>query len=95
MENFATKVDTNTRAFATLGNNAEKMKYHEHDAATGTKGAYYQEEEKESRGLTQEEIWDEPALVEAWNSATAGYEVRVISRRSHVLTCHLDVSWKR
>ena len=33
------------------------------------------EEEEESRELTQDEIWDDPALIAAWESATAEYEV--------------------
>lgn len=32
--------------------------------------------EEESRELTHEEIWDDSALIDAWNSATAEYEVR-------------------
>ena len=33
------------------------------------------EEEMESRELTQDEIWDDSALIAAWESATAEYEV--------------------
>jgi hypothetical protein len=33
------------------------------------------EEEVESRELTQGEIWDDSALIDAWESATAEYEV--------------------
>ena len=33
------------------------------------------EEEDESRDLTQDEIWDDSALIDAWNSANAEYEV--------------------
>lgn len=32
-------------------------------------------EEEESRELTQDEIWDDSALIAAWESATAEYEV--------------------
>lgn len=32
-------------------------------------------EEDESRALTQNEIWDDSALIAAWESATAEYEV--------------------
>lgn len=32
-------------------------------------------EEEESRELTQGEIWDDSALIDAWESATAEYEV--------------------
>ena len=32
-------------------------------------------EEEESRELTQDEIWDDSALIDAWESATAEYEV--------------------
>lgn len=34
-----------------------------------------EEEEEESRELTHQEIWDDSALIDAWNSATAEYEV--------------------
>ena len=33
------------------------------------------EEEEESRELTHDEIWDDSALIAAWESATAEYEV--------------------
>ncbi|CDO74792.1 hypothetical protein BN946_scf185001.g40 [Trametes cinnabarina] len=33
-----------------------------------------EEEEEESRELTHEEIWDDSALIDAWNSAAAEYE---------------------
>ncbi|KAH7911828.1 hypothetical protein BJ138DRAFT_1149746 [Hygrophoropsis aurantiaca] len=33
-----------------------------------------QEEEGESQELTHDEIWDDSALIDAWNSATAEYE---------------------
>ncbi|KAJ3552326.1 hypothetical protein NM688_g4206 [Phlebia brevispora] len=32
------------------------------------------EEEEESRELTHEEVWDDSALIDAWNSANAEYE---------------------
>ncbi|PIL29912.1 hypothetical protein GSI_07822 [Ganoderma sinense ZZ0214-1] len=34
----------------------------------------YDDEEEESRELTHEEIWDDSALIDAWNSAAAEYE---------------------
>ena len=43
------------------------------NAAPAGDGDY--EEEEESRELTHEEIWDDSALIEAWNSAAAEYEV--------------------
>ncbi|KAL7285948.1 hypothetical protein ACG7TL_001063 [Trametes sanguinea] len=46
-------------------------------AAEGAGEEYYEEEEEdeeESRELTHDEIWDDSALIEAWNSATAEYE---------------------
>ncbi|KAI8983210.1 hypothetical protein BD414DRAFT_523135 [Trametes punicea] len=44
-------------------------------AHSGEDGEYYEEEEEEeSRELTYEEIWDDSALIEAWNSAAAEYE---------------------
>jgi hypothetical protein len=36
-------------------------------------------EEEESRELTYEEIWDDSALINAWNAATEEYEVCLIS----------------
>lgn len=50
-------------------NNAEVMSYDD-DAA----GEADYDEEEESRDLTHEEIWDDSALIDAWNSATAEYE---------------------
>ena len=35
----------------------------------------YDDEEEESRELSHEEIWDDSALIDAWNSAAAEYEV--------------------
>jgi hypothetical protein len=37
--------------------------------------AVEEEEEEESRELMHEEIWDDSALIAAWESATAEYEV--------------------
>lgn len=45
--------------------------------SVGANEDYHEEEEEESRELTYEEIWDDSALIHAWNSATAEYEVRV------------------
>ena len=45
---------------------------------------YCEEDEEQSRELTHEEIWDDSALIDAWNSAAAEYEVRRIS--CHYLT---------
>lgn len=77
------------------GNDADTITY---DGATGTEDMRYEEqeeEEDESRDLTQEEIWDDSALIEAWNSATAEYEVRVVSHRSHTLTRHTGIPRER
>jgi hypothetical protein len=38
------------------------------------------EEEEESRELTQDEMWDDSALITAWESATAEYEVSGLIR---------------
>ena len=38
-----------------------------------------EEEEEESRELTHDEIWDDSALIAAWESATAEYEVTIYS----------------
>ncbi|KAI0668710.1 hypothetical protein C8Q78DRAFT_1045627 [Trametes maxima] len=35
---------------------------------------YEEEEEEESRELSHDEIWDDSALIDAWNSAAAEYE---------------------
>ncbi|KAI0762427.1 hypothetical protein C8Q74DRAFT_1290204 [Fomes fomentarius] len=40
----------------------------------GANEEYHEEEEEESRELTYEEIWDDSALIHAWNSAAAEYE---------------------
>ena len=37
-----------------------------------------EEEEEESRELTHDEIWDDSALIAAWESATAEYEVTTL-----------------
>lgn len=37
-----------------------------------------EEDEEESRELTHNEIWDDSALIDAWESAAAEYEVRAI-----------------
>lgn len=53
----------------------------------GDEGEYYdedfaveaeedEEDEEESRELTHTEIWDDSALIDAWESAVAEYEVR-------------------
>ncbi|KAI0327965.1 hypothetical protein GY45DRAFT_1307655 [Cubamyces sp. BRFM 1775] len=48
---------------------------HAGQMAAGAGGEQYEEEEEEeSRELTHEEIWDDSALIEAWNSAAAEYE---------------------
>ncbi|KAI0693758.1 hypothetical protein C8T65DRAFT_744596 [Cerioporus squamosus] len=45
-------------------------------AAAGGDEEYYEEEqeEEESRELSHDEIWDDSALIDAWNSAAAEYE---------------------
>lgn len=46
--------------------------------ATGpaAESTYQTEEEEEGRMLTQEEMWDDSALVDAWKAAEEEYEVR-------------------
>ncbi|PCH33125.1 hypothetical protein WOLCODRAFT_134941 [Wolfiporia cocos MD-104 SS10] len=68
------------------GTHAPEMSYSEHAISGDSENAEMQhaddrpeeaqekEEEEESRELTQEEIWDDSALVDAWNSAMAEYE---------------------
>lgn len=41
----------------------------------GEEWGFEEEEGEESRPLTREEIWDDAALIDAWNSAEAEYEV--------------------
>ena len=45
------------------------------DENEGVNAEQEEREEEESRPLTHEEIWDDSALVDAWNSAEAEYEV--------------------
>ncbi|KAI0344276.1 hypothetical protein BDW22DRAFT_1355625 [Trametopsis cervina] len=54
------------------GNNTDVMNYGED--ASGDANGLHPAEEDESRELTHEEIWDDSALIDAWNSATAEYE---------------------
>lgn len=60
------------------GNNAEVMNYDDNSAGAAD-GMDDVEEEEESRYLTHDEIWDDSALIDAWNSATAEYEVSITS----------------
>ena len=53
-------------------------------AAPAHEEADEEDEEEESRELTHEEIWDDSALIDAWNSAAAEYEVRT---RPHLFGC--------
>lgn len=41
----------------------------------GEEGEEEEEEDEGSRELTYEEIWDDSALIDAWNAATEEYEV--------------------
>lgn len=50
-----------------------------------------EEEEEESRELSHGEIWDDSALIDAWNSANAEYEVCGVPRR-FLLLANLDDS---
>lgn len=48
-----------------------------HAEVEGEEGEYeygYEEEEEESRELTHQEIWDDSALVDAWDAAMEEYE---------------------
>ena len=47
----------------------------EDEYGDGDDNADIGEEEEESRALTHDEIWDDAALIDAWNSAEAEYEV--------------------
>lgn len=61
------------------GSNAAQMSYDDVPvgAGTGEEGQEDDDEEdEESRELTHDEIWDDSALVDAWESAMAEYEVR-------------------
>jgi hypothetical protein len=55
-------------------------------------------EEEESRELTHEEIWDDSALIEAWDAATEEYEVRAcrllnIFNFGLVYESNSEISW--
>ena len=79
------------------GNQEPQMVYDEVAVASGSGsghagqtagGEQYEEgEEEESRELTHEEIWDDSALIEAWNSAAAEYEVRSGRVNSETALC--------
>ncbi|KAI1784714.1 hypothetical protein LXA43DRAFT_1041324 [Ganoderma leucocontextum] len=60
------------------GNQGMSMSYDDAPKQVETKAVAaeeeYYEEEEESRELTREEIWDDSALIDAWNSAAAEYE---------------------
>ena len=56
------------------GSSAEVVNY---DDQAAVQDEYPDEEEEESRELTHEEIWDDSALIDAWNSANAEYEASV------------------
>ena len=43
----------------------------------------FEGEEDESRELTHEEIWDDSALIDAWDAANEEYEVRFLIFTSH------------
>ena len=58
------------------GETAEEMDYVANTGENGEGEEEEEEEEEESRDLTHEEIWDDSALIDAWNSAAAEYEVR-------------------
>ncbi len=50
--------------------------------------------EWKSRDLTHEEIWDDSALIEAWDSAMEEYEVRQgFLFPSKELTVHTGIEW--
>ena len=64
------------------GNQGTPMSYDDAPKPAEAKVASAQEkedcegaEEGESRELTHDEIWDDSALIDAWNSAAAEYEV--------------------
>lgn len=54
------------------------MMYGDDDDANGE--AEEGEQDDESRELTYEEIWDDSALINAWNAATEEYEVCDLSQ---------------
>ncbi|PSR76843.1 hypothetical protein PHLCEN_2v8157 [Hermanssonia centrifuga] len=62
------------------GSNTQTMNYDDDVSAVapGSENAGYEEEEEEqeeeSRELTHNEIWDDSALIDAWDSAIAEYE---------------------
>ena len=67
-------------------NYAEDMSFSvESSAMQEHEGTMEDEETEESRELTHEEIWDDSALIDAWNSANAEYEVCGVSSLSLML----------
>ena len=63
----------------------EEEEYYDYEYGYGEEdGGAEEEEEEESRALTHQEIWDDKALVDAWNSAEAEYEVCTISPPSPI-----------
>lgn len=58
------------------GNSQNHINYDEQegDSMVAANGDHYDGEE-ESRELTHDEIWDDSALIDAWNSANDEYEV--------------------
>ncbi|EJF58766.1 hypothetical protein BD309DRAFT_971366 [Dichomitus squalens] len=58
------------------GNQGMQMSYDDAPRQTEVRGEEEEEwdEEEESRELSHDEIWDDSALIDAWNSAAAEYE---------------------
>ena len=52
----------------------KRKKNHEKSVSEDAFSDPTNEEEEESRELTHEEIWDDSALVDAWEAATEEYE---------------------
>jgi hypothetical protein len=82
--NQKTQRSRKTAHWDDTGDLTSQMNYDDSNAQAED-GEIGEEEEEESRELTHEEIWDDSALIDAWNSATAEYDVRPGSVLCHLL----------
>jgi hypothetical protein len=60
-----------------------------HDAERAGKDARETSVDEGSRELTHDEIWDDSALIDVWNAATAEYEVSLIANTGRCLSDQL------
>ena len=60
-----------------------------HNAQRAGKDARETAVDEESRELTHDEIWDDSALIDVWNAATAEYEASLIANTVRCLSDQL------